>query len=243
MKQFIACVFVVLLAVAFPVAAQNSADTVTASQDTVTRIDTLIQRVIPAQLADTTRDTTGVSESEARGEAADLQDLTQLISLRKVLLVILIFVIIYFLNRFTAQILDNLSERFSTYRLEIKRLIPVIRITLWSFAIYITIAGVIDPPYETIIAVLASIGIAVGFAAQDILKNIFGGFMIIMDRPFQVGDKIEVGEYYGEVFQIRAPLHPDRNARRFGCDHPQRRGDEQGGVQLQLQRAGLPGSC
>jgi small-conductance mechanosensitive channel len=72
----------------------------------------------------------------------------------------------------------------------------------WIFAIYIVIGGVIHPPAETIIAVAASIGIAVGFAAQDILRNIFGGFMIIMDRPFKVGDKVEIGNYYGEVVEI-----------------------------------------
>ena len=33
-------------------------------------------------------------------------------------------------------------------------------------------------------------------------KNIFGGIMILFDRPFQVGDKIEIGEYYGEVIKI-----------------------------------------
>jgi small-conductance mechanosensitive channel len=42
----------------------------------------------------------------------------------------------------------------------------------------------------------------VGFASQDILRNIFGGIMIILDRPFQVGDKIQVGEHYGEVMSI-----------------------------------------
>lgn len=31
-------------------------------------------------------------------------------------------------------------------------------------------------------------GIAVGFAARDMLANFFGGFMIYMDRPFDVGD-------------------------------------------------------
>ena len=31
-------------------------------------------------------------------------------------------------------------------------------------------------------------GIAVGFAARDLLANFFGGFMIYMDRPFSVGD-------------------------------------------------------
>jgi small-conductance mechanosensitive channel len=52
------------------------------------------------------------------------------------------------------------------------------------------------------VALTASAGIAVGFASQDILKNIFGGIMILFDRPFQVGDKIELGKYYGEVIHI-----------------------------------------
>jgi small-conductance mechanosensitive channel len=69
-------------------------------------------------------------------------------------------------------------------------------------AIYIIIAGVIVPPFETVITIAASVGIAVGFASQDILRNIFGGIMIILDRPFQVGDKIQVGDHYGEVLSI-----------------------------------------
>lgn len=62
--------------------------------------------------------------------------------------------------------------------------------------------GIFRPPAATLIAVSASLGIAIGFAAQDILKNIFGGVMILLDRPFQVGDKIETGSYYGEVVEI-----------------------------------------
>ena len=67
---------------------------------------------------------------------------------------------------------------------------------------YIIIVGVLAPPIETIVAVTASAGIALGFAAQDILKNIFGGIMILFDHPFQVGDKIQIGKFYGEVIQI-----------------------------------------
>jgi len=50
--------------------------------------------------------------------------------------------------------------------------------------------------------VAAALGIALGLAAQDTIKNIFGGIMIIFDKPFQVGDKIQIGEYYGEVINI-----------------------------------------
>ena len=91
---------------------------------------------------------------------------------------------------------------FSGQRLLIKRIIPVSKVVLWAAALYFVIAGIIQPPVETIITVSASVGIAIGFASQDILRNIFGGIMIILDRPFQVGDKIDIDGQYGEVLQI-----------------------------------------
>lgn len=142
-------------------------------------------------------DSVSVSKNDKKVEI-----LKDLISFDVIFMTLLTLVLAYFVNKLTVQILDNLSEKASKYRLMIKRLVPVSRVLIWSFALYIVIAGILDPPFETIITVLASIGIAVGFASQDILKNVFGGFTIILDRPFQVGDKIEVGDYYGEVLQI-----------------------------------------
>lgn len=108
----------------------------------------------------------------------------------------------YFFTRILTFLLGALAEKRSSYRLILKRLVPFLNVAIWSIALFVVIAGIISPPIETILTVGASIGIAVGFAAQDILKNIFGGFIIIMDRPFQVGDKIEVDGYYGEVTEI-----------------------------------------
>ena len=47
-------------------------------------------------------------------------------------------------------------------------------------------------------------GIAIGLAAQDIFKNVFGGFTIYVDRPFAVGDWIRSPdrEIEGKVEQI-----------------------------------------
>lgn len=151
---------------------------------------------IPPQISSTQEE---VAET---AEPADLSEISRLISLSKILYAILILIFTYFINKFVALIIDNLAERATNYRLFIKRLVPASRILIWSLAIYIIIAGVIAPPIETVIAIGASIGIAVGFASQDILKNIFGGIMIILDSPFQVGDKIAVGEHYGEVQSI-----------------------------------------
>ncbi len=131
-----------------------------------------------------------------------LSQLEEVISWDKVLVIILFFIITYYFTVFIGKVLDNFSERTSKYRLRIKRMVPIVRVVAWSFAFYIAIAGIIQPPYATIITVMASVGIAVGLASQDVLKNLFGGIMLILDRPFQVGDKIQFAEHYGEVQQI-----------------------------------------
>jgi small-conductance mechanosensitive channel len=104
--------------------------------------------------------------------------------------------------RYVTKFIELMGERWGPFRLLVKRIVPILRITGWTIVIYFIIAVVIAPPIETLIAVTASAGIAIGFASQDILKNIFGGIMILFDRPFQVGDKISIGNHYGEVIQI-----------------------------------------
>jgi small-conductance mechanosensitive channel len=148
-------------------------------------------------------DEAGNAISEASGEAQEyISQIRNLISFSKIFSTVVLLFITYLVNKYLSIILDNLSEKLTNYRLFIKRLVPISRILIWSFSIYIIITVIIGPPLETIITILASVGIAVGFASQDILRNIFGGIMIILDRPFQVGDKIQVGEHYGEVITI-----------------------------------------
>jgi len=123
-------------------------------------------------------------------------------TLSKVFWSVIVFVVALIFMKYITRLLETLAERWTRFRLSIKSIIPVIRIFGWTTVLYLIIAGILAPPIETIIAVTASAGIAVGFASQDILKNIFGGIMILFDRPFQVGDKIQIGQHYGEVRSI-----------------------------------------
>jgi MscS family membrane protein len=54
-------------------------------------------------------------------------------------------------------------------------------------------------PLTTLVAGASVSGLAVALAAQDALKNLFGGFMIILDKPFEVGDTIKIKSYEGKV--------------------------------------------
>ena len=46
------------------------------------------------------------------------------------------------------------------------------------------------------------LGIVVGLSLQDILKNFFAGLWILVERPFRIGDTIQVGIHTGEVREI-----------------------------------------
>jgi small-conductance mechanosensitive channel len=45
-------------------------------------------------------------------------------------------------------------------------------------------------------------GLAIALAAQDIISNFFGGAIITVDKPFRVGDRIKVDQYYGDVINV-----------------------------------------
>lgn len=145
-----------------------------------------------------------IAQNAAEKAAEELSppSVSDVISFGKIFWSVVFIALGFYAIRLIAGFFDILAEKSANYRITIKGLVPIIRIFGWVVIIYIIIAGIFRPPIETVIAVTASVGIAVGFASQDIFKNIFGGIIILFDRPFQVGDKIEYGSYYGEVVKI-----------------------------------------
>lgn len=173
----------------------------------LTNVSTFGQVADSTIVQDTLMDTVAVkvdkiSAKPSQPKVVDPKDAFKIISFGKIFWSVIFLVVGYLVIRFLGSVLETIAERSTNYRITIKGLVPVIKILGWVFVLFVIIAGIFQPPISTVLAVTASVGIAIGFAAQDILKNIFGGVMILFDRPFQVGDKIEVGSYYGEVVQI-----------------------------------------
>ena len=135
-------------------------------------------------------------------EKVGIDSIKDLISFEKIIGSLLVLLVGFFFLKILTKILQFLAEKSTHYRISYKGTIPIVRFLGWSIIIYIVIAVIIKLPFETVIAVSASLAIAVGLAAQDLVKNVIGGIMILFDRPFQVGDKIQVGNNYGEVVTI-----------------------------------------
>jgi len=56
--------------------------------------------------------------------------------------------------------------------------------------------------FTWILTSFSVVGIVIGLSAQDILKNFFAGVWVLIERPFRIGDSIEVTGYTGEVEEI-----------------------------------------
>ncbi len=98
--------------------------------------------------------------------------------------------------------LDKLAQRFNRYRLQITRLFPLLRLLIWTFALLMTVFVILHLPQSALLAVGATVGVAVGLAAQDMLRNLISGVIMLFDRPYRVGDMVRIGEHYGEVKSI-----------------------------------------
>lgn len=78
------------------------------------------------------------------------------------------------------------------------------RIVSIALAVVVVLEGgqQLGIPLTTLLAGVSVSGLAVALAAQDTMKNILGGMMIMLDKPFRVGERIVVQEYDGVVEDI-----------------------------------------
>lgn len=147
-------------------------------------------------------DTLNQQTTETTLKQLEAPRFADLVSGPKIIWTIILLILGYLAIQLCLTLFTAYAKRNPKYNLFVKRFLPIFKIFAWIFLIYIIIVGVFSPPAEMLIAVLASVGLAIGFAAQDLVKNLFGGLVVMFDRPFQIGDKIEAGGHYGEVIAI-----------------------------------------
>lgn len=102
-----------------------------------------------------------------------------------------------------AVYLAQLTERTDT-KLD-DQLIPILRKTLKTFVVLIGVIFTLqnlDVDVTSFIAGLGIGGLAFALAAKDTLSNLFGSIMILIDRPFQIGDWVVIGEQEGTVEEV-----------------------------------------
>jgi len=128
-------------------------------------------------------------------------DVLTRISASRIAETIVIITAAYFLARLTNSFLERLGDRAPRSRFFFKMVASIIRFAIWIISIGLVLT-IITPSKETFLAVVASIGLALGLGAQDLVKSLIGGLVILTDRPYQLGDRVKIGDAYGEIDHI-----------------------------------------
>lgn len=102
------------------------------------------------------------------------------------------------LTRFIAAVMvrRRIDLSLSTF------LISMVRIVLY-FILIITVIGILGINTSSFLALFASAGVAIGMALSGTLQNFAGGVLILLLKPYRIGDYIEAQGYSGSVKEIQ----------------------------------------
>ncbi len=120
----------------------------------------------------------------------------------KVILFIFLIICIFFLVKLVTTWSEKVQVKFSGKRLIILQVTTVFSFVTYLFGFLGVFYYVFQPSKELLVAVGGSAAVAVGFALKDLVESIIAGFILLFDRPFQVGDRVSFGSVYGEIKKI-----------------------------------------
>jgi MscS family membrane protein len=123
------------------------------------------------------------------------------LSIIKMLTVVVLVVIAWVLLKWVRGLFDRLERHNPRLRFLVRQVEQPLRIAIW-FAAILLAAEILAPSRNAFLAALGSAALAIGLGLQDLIKNLIGGLVVIVDRPFQTGDRVQFGNAWGEVKQI-----------------------------------------
>jgi len=98
-------------------------------------------------------------------------------------------------------LLKKILKRSNVDETAARFMLTIVKVVLLTVGLINALAAVgVDT--ASVLTSLGIAGITIGFAARDGLSNIISGIFIFWDRPFVIGDLIEIDEHYGRVDDI-----------------------------------------
>lgn len=141
----------------------------------------------------------------ATAHAQGLDDSTRIVEFLRpsgILAALFVVVVAVLALRGINGLTARFSTRFSERRLLAQQTNTILRFVVYVAAIVLVVTSVISLEREALIALGGIIAVTVGFALKDLASSVLAGITIIFDRPFQVGDRVTVAGFYGEIRTI-----------------------------------------
>ena len=115
-------------------------------------------------------------------------------------------IVVYILGRWVIKLVKKGLSRAMSYRNAdptLNTFLMSLVSVLLTFFLILAIVGILGVNTSSLVALLASAGLAIGMALSGTLQNFAGGVMIMLFRPFKVGDFISAQGFEGKVSEIQ----------------------------------------
>ena len=135
-----------------------------------------------------------------RETAEGTREILTKITTWKVTQALIIVLISYIALRIIDWLIIWISERIaSEWRLRVKQSLPFFRTVVLTAAIITLMNLFLNLSRENIIAITGAVAVALGFAFKDYASSIIAGIVGIFEGSYRVGDRVKIGDDYGEV--------------------------------------------
>jgi len=104
--------------------------------------------------------------------------------------------------RVLKETVERLSRRFASKRLLLNKLATILQFLIYISIAVITIALSFSLDDRILALVGGTLAVSIGFAMKDLVASLFAAVTIMIDRPFQVGDRVSFGGFYGDITAI-----------------------------------------
>jgi small-conductance mechanosensitive channel len=139
-----------------------------------------------------------VLQSGSLSEAAESFSIDPVV----VLWALVVLIAAYTVGQLVSTGLNEFADRFLANRFRVTTLIPLVKFLVYGAALYVVVTLLFELSSTQVVAFSGLLGAALGLGLKDLLADTVGGLVLITEQSYQIGDKISIGEYYGEVVNI-----------------------------------------
>jgi small-conductance mechanosensitive channel len=129
-------------------------------------------------------------------------EVLKLFQFERLILLIAGIVLLALATRTIRKVSEGLYRKSPSRRLLVSQTAAATSFFIYIFGVAFLIYAVISPPREVVLAVLGSAAVAIGLSLKDVVASVFAGLILLFDRPFQVGDRVQFDGVYGEIKSI-----------------------------------------
>lgn len=132
----------------------------------------------------------------------DLSSIFAGLNVERLIFAVFVLVVAILGSRVLSTTLDRIAEAQPRRRLLLKKVSSIVRFLVFILASVIIVTNVFSFSQEALLALGGTMAVTIGFALKDTVASLVSGVLILLDQPFQVGDRITFGPHYGEVKEI-----------------------------------------